>query len=142
MKIILCLLILVTSQLSFATAKEEFLIVANRSHSTRLTMEEVRDLYLGKKRVVSGDWHVELLDQDNTDVRSHFYKALLSKTITEVKSYWAELVFSGRARAPSSMLDDQALLNYLVLHQDALGYVKSNVALGANIAVLLRLDDQ
>lgn len=54
--------------------------------------------------------------------------------------YWAELVFSGNARAPTALQNDQSVIDYLQTHPNAIGYVHSKSSLPENVVVVYQLE--
>jgi ABC-type phosphate transport system substrate-binding protein len=61
--------------------------------------------------------------------RHRFTEDVLGRSVAAVKSYWAQVVFSGRDVPPPELDDDDAVVRYVLKHAGALGYVSA----GANI---------
>lgn len=122
-----------------AMAAGEILVIANNSRSGSLDRSVLEAVYSGQKRQISNGWRVELLDQGSSDLREKFYNALLGKDLPSMQAFWAELVFSGRAKAPKIMADDQAVMNFVDTNPNALGYVSGQAKLGSGVVVVYRL---
>lgn len=49
----------------------------------------------------------------------------LARPVAAVKSYWEQVIFSGRGVPPPELENDEAVLNYVAKHEGALGYVSA-----------------
>jgi len=56
-------------------------------------------------------------------VRERFSEDVLGRSVAAVKSYWQQLVFSGRGLPPPELDGDDEVVSYVVSHAGAIGYV-------------------
>ena len=126
-------------QSSFASA--EILVIANKAHNNVLLKQfEIQEIFLGKKKKI-GNWKIDLIDQSTAkEIYQRFYKSLLNKNAAEIQAYWAELVFSGWAKAPQVVEDDQAVINYVSNNPNSLGYVSEKTEL-SKVSIIYRLSE-
>src|SRR5688572_4414675 len=95
---------------SVAIAGDPVLVIVNPNAKAELNRDLLKDIFLGTKMNLDGR-RVIPVDQDGGSlVREKFYHSLIGKGPTEMKVYWAEQVFSGKARAPRSLTNDQAVI--------------------------------
>lgn len=104
-----------------------------------LTTEEAARIYLGKTRQFPNGKPVAPADQKTgSPVRAHFYKTVAGKSETELKEYWAKLLFTGKAQPPRELADDNEVRDWVSKNPDALGYVDGK-AVDRSVKVLLIL---
>jgi hypothetical protein len=56
-------------------------------------------------------------------VRRRFCEEVLSRSVAAVKSYWQQLIFSGRAVPPPELDTDEEVVRYVAKYSGAIGYV-------------------
>jgi len=97
MRVLLMLLLLSTTLL----ARAEFAVVVDKNSSINtLSGEQVASIFLGKtNRFPNGDRAIPL-ELNNNVLREDFYKRLSGKSLIQLKSYWATLVFTGKGKPP------------------------------------------
>lgn len=62
------------------------------------------------------------LKPDNA-TRRRFSETVLNRSVSAVRSYWQQRIFSGRGVPPPELESDQAVLEYVTKHRGAVGYV-------------------
>lgn len=119
--------------LSSLTMAAEIAIVGHPS-SASLTQKEVADLYLGRTRGKT------LLDQpESSDLYADFYRQATGRSVAQVKSTWARLVFSGSAQLPEQLPNSAAVKQAVADNQNAVGYIEKS-AVDSSVKVLLELE--
>lgn len=96
-----CLLALALSL--FATAARAELVVAvdTRLGITRLSREEVVNIFLGRyRKLPSGQAAMPIDQPTSSPLRKEFYRRLVGKDLSEINAYWARLIFSGKTSPP------------------------------------------
>ena len=78
---------------------------------------------------------VDLL-ADST-VREKFSDDVIKRSVAEVKSYWQQIIFSGRDTPPPELSDDDAVLKFVAKNGGAIGYVSGSARLSDVQAVTL-----
>lgn len=74
----------------------------------------------------------------DSPVRKEFSEAVLRRSVQAVKSYWQQLIFSGRDVPPPEMKADEDVLSYVLRNPGAIGYVSGTSAVGDARVVTLR----
>ncbi len=59
----------------------------------------------------------------NSSVRQTFSEAVLRRSVSAVKRYWQQRIFSGRDLPPLEVDSDEAVVAYVLKHRGAIGYV-------------------
>ncbi len=62
--------------------------------------------------------------------RAPFSQSVLKRSVASVKSYWQQMIFSGRDVPPPELANDDLVLKYVSTHVDAIGYVSGDAKLG------------
>ena len=107
-------------------------IVVHPSNATRSDAPSfLADAFLKKvTRWPSGET-IRPLDQiPSSPVRRLFSRSILKKTVTAVRSYWQQRIFSGRDVPPPELDSDAAVIAYVERNPGAVGYVSSGAKLG------------
>ncbi|HEY2518322.1 MAG TPA: hypothetical protein VGI39_45950 [Polyangiaceae bacterium] len=63
-------------------------------------------------------------------VRQQFTDEILHRSIQEVKGYWQQRIFSGRDVPPPELDKDEQVVDYVLHHGGAVGYVSRSAPLG------------
>ena len=100
-------------------------MVANpKAGITRLSQDEVTNIYLGRYRRLASGATAEPIDQPaDSALKARFYRQLVDKNLAEINAYWSRLVFSGKTRPPRIAGSNEDALQIVLLHPDALAYV-------------------
>ena len=110
----------------------ELRIVVHPSNAMRSAAPSfLADAFLKKvTRWPSGET-IRPLDQvPASPVRRLFSRSILKKTVTAVRSYWQQRIFSGRDVPPPELDSDAAVIAYVERNPGAVGYVSSGAKLG------------
>jgi hypothetical protein len=59
----------------------------------------------------------------DTGVRRMFSESVLRRSVSAVKRYWQQRIFSGRDLPPPELDGDEAVVGYVLKHRGAIGYV-------------------
>ncbi len=99
----------------------------------------ILDVFL--KRVTR--WpHDELIrpaDLDaNSPARRRFSEQVLRRSVAAVKSYWQQLVFSGRDVPPPELDSDWQMVRYVLKYPGAIGYISAGANLDGTKVLTLR----
>lgn len=131
--IIACLVSLPYSQ---ARADKGIVIVANLSgEQVTLTRQEVRNLFMGGALPYQLQ-AVSLPPQHQ--LRVLFNTKVIGLTESRIQSYWAQMRFSGRKKAPLELDNQELLLEYLTQREGAVGYISSSEPIPTGLTVIYR----
>lgn len=132
------LLVLVTAGVARA---EIAVIVNNDSGVSQMSRQEVVNIYMGRYAGLSSG--ITAFPVDMQSLRAEFYQRLVDRTLPEINSYWARLVFSGRASPPRQVDDVSAVLEVVSNNKGAIGYLPSSaLADEAAVRVVHRLPEE
>lgn len=74
----------------------------------------------------------------DSPVREQFSNDVLKRSVSAVKSYWQQIIFSGRDVPPPELPAEDDVVRYVLNHPTAIGYVGRKVRLGDARAVTIR----
>jgi ABC-type phosphate transport system substrate-binding protein len=123
-----CVAILVllafTVSVSRADAPVLRVIVHPKAAATRVDRKFVTDAFLKKRTRWGDDQVIRPVDLGaSSAVRRRFSDDILGRSIDAVRRYWNQQVFSGRGVPPPQVGDEAAVVEYVLTHPGAIGYV-------------------
>jgi hypothetical protein len=103
-------------------AQAELVVIANLdSGIEQLSRNDVINIFMARyQKLPSG---IIAFPIDLTIKKEAFYRELVDKTLAEINSYWARLVFSGRGSPPRQMDVPEEVLQTVSDNRGALGYL-------------------
>lgn len=133
-RLLLSLSLLLPYPLAAAT---DLVIVANpRSGITKLTQDQVVNIFLGRYRRLDSGLTAEPLDLDgNAEKKALFYRSLVGKELAEINAYWARLVFSGKTSPPRPVSSTEEALQRVAMTPGALAYMERDKVDGRVVVV-------
>ena len=109
--------------LSTAAQAEPVVVVSASSSLGALTQDEVRQIFNGQTRRVSGI-SVKPLDLPSRGgARNDFYQQVLGKSAEQMKSYWARMIFTGRGMPPREVSSEQEMVLLVGSNRNFVGYL-------------------
>ena len=76
------------------------------------------------------------LDQKSS-VRRRWSNEVLNRSIDAVKSYWQQMIFSGRSLPPPEVINDEQVIDFVIHRVGSIGYVSADANLhGAHVLSL------
>jgi ABC-type phosphate transport system substrate-binding protein len=120
-----CLLAVATVRPSRADDGAGYIVIVNpKSDDTHLDKKFVADVFLKKQTHWSDDSTIKPVDQQRTaTVRAKFSEDVLGRSIASVRTYWNQIVFSGRGVPPPELDSDASIVKYVLANRGAIGYV-------------------
>jgi len=114
-------------------------IVNPASGIDKLSRDEVIDIFLGRYRKLPSGRVAMPIDMENPNAdRARFYQLLVNKSPTEISSYWARLVFSGKSSPPFQVPDAQTAVELVQSNPNAIAYV-DRASLNSRVKVVLEI---
>lgn len=135
------LLLLVYSWPVTSIAEPRIAVIVNIDSSfADISRKQIVDIYMGRLLSLP-DNHIPLpLDQQaGSPLRKRFYESLVERPLAFINSYWARLMFSGRATPPRMLPDSLSVLLAVSKNQDAIGYIEEN-EVDASVKILFYVD--
>jgi ABC-type phosphate transport system substrate-binding protein len=125
---LVALLVLLLSVSALAEAPAYRVIVHPSSEISSLTRDQLADAFLKKiTRWPSGEAIRPVDLHSNAAAREKFARDVLRRSLAAVRSYWQQLIFSGRNIPPPELESDAAVLAYVLRYPGAIGYVSGDV---------------
>jgi hypothetical protein len=115
----------------------DWVVIANsKAGITRLSQDEVINIYLGRYRRLDSGLTAEPVDQpDDTSLKAHFYRQLVGKSLPEINAYWARLVFSGKTQPPRMVSNSEEAIKVVLTRPAALAYIERSKVDGRVVVV-------
>jgi ABC-type phosphate transport system substrate-binding protein len=110
------------------------IVVVMRSTAPALTKDQVANVYLGRNTDLNP---IDL--PESNPAREAFYKKATARDLSQVKSTWARITFTGQGQPPKEMSDAAAVKKAVAADPKAVGYIdKADV--DASVKVVLTLN--
>lgn len=108
-----------------AVARAELAVIAHPSNpEAALTQDQIKVIYLGKKKKFPAGGAVEPVDQtEASPARTAFYAKVIGKDESQLKAYWSKLIFSGKGTPPMAVGADAEVKDWVAKHPNGLGYI-------------------
>ena len=119
---VLLLYVLGVSSTSFA----EIVVIVHPSNSAADDEKTIKRIFLGKAKAFGSGEKASPIDlPEGNATRSTFNSDFLGKSDAQIKSYWARLVFTGKATAPEQASSDEDMVAKVSSNPELIGYVDS-----------------
>ncbi len=89
--------------------------------------DSIKRLYLGKTSKVLGIKLNPVDQAEGNAIRNEFYEKVVEKDASQLKAYWAQLIFTGGGSPPSSVNNDNAVKQLVSSKTNAIGYIDSSL---------------
>ena len=103
-----------------------------------MSATELSQLFLRKQQAWKHNGRqilpVEL--NEGSAVRDAFVHEIHNKDESALKSYWRQMIFSGKAVPPPTEQSDAAVLDYVRRYPNAIGYVSASATLPAGVKLV------
>jgi hypothetical protein len=117
-----------------ASANSSIVVVANTGNKQiQLNRQQVRNLFMGG--ALPYDLEAVALPPEN-QTRVLFNTRVVGLTESRIQSYWAQMRFTGRKKAPKEVASEKAVLEYIKSHPGAVGYLPAGVSIPDELTVL------
>lgn len=133
-----CLALAGSPAAPLAAPAQEFAVIVNAANPvTSLSKAEVARMFL-KKTVTweSGESVAPVELPQATKAREAFAREILGKSLSQVKSYWQQQIFSGRDVPPPEKRNDGDVLAFVRANANAIGYVAKAKDMGRGVKVV------
>ena len=126
-----CVVALLLLAVSAAAQDGSFRVIVNSSNPAgSLRSAFVSELFLGKVRRWNHGETISPVDRSaRSSVRAGFSKSVHHKSVGAVKSYWQQMIFSGRGVPPLELHSDAEVVAYVRRNPGAIGYVSGSASL-------------
>lgn len=105
-------------------AHADWVIVVNPSNNVAISKQDIEELYLAKSKSFSdGSLAIPLNHEEDKEIREAFDDQVIGKTPSQMKSYWAKLLFTGKAVPIKQMSTDQEVIELVRKNPSTIGYI-------------------
>lgn len=106
-------------------AYAEVVVITNKALPvSSLSQDEIYRIYLGKSKFLSNGQKVIPVDQRiGSPARNKFYSDVIKKSDTEMKSYWAKVMFTGQGNPPIQESDNNSVKELVSKNPNCIGYI-------------------
>lgn len=129
---LLALLCALASARSRAAHTPAYRVIVNpKNPLSELERDKLADMFLKKRSHWPDGENVRPVDlPSSSDARKSFSDEVLRRSVAAVKSYWQQLIFSGRDIPPPELESDIAVRDFVLSHPGGVGYVSGSAELG------------
>jgi len=133
-----CALVVLPLCVAWHAADAAVAVIANSDFPVdKLTSAQVSKIFLGKMSALPDGTVITVIEhKDGEAVKDEFYDKVVGKTASQLKAYWAKLIFTGEGVPPKAYSGDQAVTNPVSATPGAIGYVDAG-AVDKSVKVLL-----
>ena len=128
-------LVLVAGLMMASNAQAELAVIVNPAHNGTVTKELVRTIYLGQNQSLR-----PIEQAKGTSDRQDFMASVLDMNESRFKRHWSKLIFSGKARPPSTLVSAQAVLKFVAANSNSIGYVDASLVKDDSVKLALRIN--
>lgn len=120
---------LAVSMSAMSASADVVVVVSTKSAVTRLTVEQITRIFLGKTDAFPNGGNAVPVDQtEGNTIRDEFYSKVAKKSPSQVTAYWARIIFTGDGQPPKSLQGNVAVKKAVADNPHAIGYIdKSTV---------------
>lgn len=102
-------------------------VIVHPSNSSALDNKAIKKIFLGKSKSFPGGGSVVPISlDDGSSGATTFNKGMLGKSSSQLKSYWAKLVFTGKATPPQTVANDAEMLALISANPNMIGYIEGD----------------
>ncbi|PKM22318.1 MAG: hypothetical protein CVV10_04890 [Gammaproteobacteria bacterium HGW-Gammaproteobacteria-14] len=115
------------------------IVTGSNSSITSLSENEIRQLFSGQLRSVSGQ-RVQPLDLPGSDRnREQFYRKLMGRSPDQMRAYWTRLIFTGQGQPPREVSSALELTTLVASSPEYIGYLPAS-EVNERVRVIYRLN--
>lgn len=113
-------------------------VMSSKSDVSSLSKAQVSQIFLAKTDALPNGRVAKPVDQaEGSAVRNEFYTKVADKSAAQMKAYWSQLTFTGKAQPPRKVSGDAAVKAALGENPAAIGYI-SDGAVDGSVKVVFK----
>ena len=117
---------------------EVVVVMSARSGVASLSKAQVSQIFLAKSAALPDGSRATPVDQtDGSAVRNDFYTRVAGKDAAQMRAYWSQLMFTGKAQRPKQLASDAAVVQAVAAHPGTIGYVNA-AAVNGSVKVVFK----
>lgn len=117
----------ITITMLFATqASADIAVITHTSNTNDLNKTQISRIFLGKaKTFPNSEKSIPMSIKGGSDVHKEFAKKVLGKSSSQLKAYWAKLVFTGKGTPPKQINSDAEMIKLVAANPNLIGFVNA-----------------
>jgi len=139
MKTICCIAFFLLIAAGACWAEDVVLVTHPNNQISSLKMQEVKNIFLGKKSSWADGQNIVVFIQQDNDATSTFSKEYLSKSPQQFFTYWKKALFTGTGNPPIILGNDSEMKAFISAKTSSIGYISSD-ALDGSVKELKIID--
>lgn len=113
-------------------------VMSSKSDVSSLSKAQVAQIFMAKTDALPNGRVAKPIDQaEGAAVRNEFYDKVADKSAAQMKAYWSQLTFTGKAQPPRKVSGDAAVKAALGENPAAIGYI-SDGAVDGSVKVVFK----
>lgn len=103
-------------------------VITHTENASKLSLTEIRLKFLGKRLHPDSD-ALKMIPVNlpfGHPTRSSFDREVLNKSEANIRTYWARMIFTSRARPPREFTDEKQIIAYIKQHPETVGYIDAD----------------
>jgi ABC-type phosphate transport system substrate-binding protein len=105
-------------------ARADIVVVVSAGNPNVPSKFQIKNIFLGLQNQFADGTRAKPVDQsDERPIRNDFYMQLSGRDESEMKAYWAGLIFTGDASPPRSVRDDGEVKKFIQENPGGIGYI-------------------
>jgi len=135
---LIVLAFLLVSGLSASLSQAEIAVIVHPMNMSTIELPDIRRYFLGKRKRYTNGLVVVPLDQSHSSSeKKEFVETVLSKSQVQLKTYWAELLFTGKGTPPIEKESSEEVIQEVATNRSAIGYIDASEVKGEVRIVLI-----
>lgn len=124
---ILTFVVVLGSAFYASLSMAEISVIVNPANRSAITEKDIKQIYLGKRHSFPDGGAVSAVDQkEGAADRTTFNSKVLGKSDKQMSTYWAQMLFTGKATPPRDGGDSFAVKDLVGKEPSAIGYIDSS----------------
>lgn len=119
-----------------AFADSVVVVVSAKSSLAGLTGDQVSQLFLGKTGTFPNGEPAVPIDQADGPGKDAFYSKVTGKDSAQLRAYWSQLIFTGKAKPPKAVADSGEVKKLISANPNMIGYIDKGAVDGSVKVVL------
>lgn len=114
------------------SAVAEIAVVVNPANASAIDAAAASRIFLGKMKSFGDGSQAEPVAQAaGSAVTEEFNDKVLKKSASQLKAYWAKLVFTGKGTPPKELSSDAEVIAAVAANPNMIGYVSASAVDGS-----------
>jgi ABC-type phosphate transport system substrate-binding protein len=111
-------------------ARTYVVIVHPSCPETGVSRKALGEVFLRRTTRWVDDTQIRPVDlEPDSPVRGRFSQEILARSVSAVRSYWQQRIFSGQGLPPPELAGNDQVVGYVATHAGAIGYVAAGTRL-------------